>query len=156
MVRDEDDSDALLLEPLYQFEERVDAVRVEDSGGLIEDQELRLDRNRFGDLDHLPLRDAEPANRNLWVDLDGEPLQQLAGPRAHPAVVQHAERVVQEMTQKDVFDRRKVRRERQLLMNNDDPVLQRRLRRAQNHVPSIESDRATIGAVHTSEDLDQG
>ncbi len=102
------------------------------------------------------LGNAETANRYFRVDLDGEPLQQFGGSCAHPAVVQHAEGVVQEMTQKNVLDCRKVRRERQFLMNHDDPVFKRRLRRAQNHVPSIERDRAGIGAMHTSEDLDQG
>ena len=69
LVTDEDDGDALRPEPAQHVEERGRFVAADRGGRLVQQQELRLQRERLGDLDDLHLRDRE--RRHLGPRIDG-------------------------------------------------------------------------------------
>ncbi len=54
-------------------------MRGERRRRLVEDQDARLDRQRLGDLDELPLGHRQAADRRVDVDLDAELLEQGLG-----------------------------------------------------------------------------
>ena len=71
LVRDEEDRVALGLELAQVAEQRLDLLRHQHGGRLVEDDDLRAAVEHLQDLDPLPLADAEP-------------LDQLVGSRPKP------------------------------------------------------------------------
>ena len=70
LVRDEDDGEALLLEPAQRVEELVDLLGHEDGGRLVEDQGAGAAVEDLEDLDALPVTDAEVLDQGVGVDVE--------------------------------------------------------------------------------------
>ncbi len=70
VVRDEHHGDALLAQVAHAVEEALDGRAVELGGRLVEDDEPRAEGERAGDLDQLPLLDAQVAGEPERVDVD--------------------------------------------------------------------------------------
>ena len=79
-VGDVDDRDALVAQPPDEREEALRLVMGERGGRLVEDQQPGRSRQGAGDLDDLPLADAQRRHESTRVDVDVELLEDLAGP----------------------------------------------------------------------------
>ena len=86
-VGDVDDRHAFGAQSLHEIKQasRVDAI--ERGGRLVHDENARVDRERFCDLDDLLLRDRKVARRRLRRDGGAEPAEQPARLVAHPPPV---------------------------------------------------------------------
>ena len=90
LVRDEDDGEALALELGEVAEQLVDLLRHEDGGGLVEDQRRRAAVEHLGDLDPLPVADAEVLDEHVGVEVEGVAVGDLADPAPGLGAVQPA------------------------------------------------------------------
>ena len=92
-MRDVDEGDAILGEPAHDAEEALELGVAQDRGGLVEHDDPRIARERLGDLDHLPPRDAEVADQGARVEVQAEPLGDDRRVRVQPPPVDDAERL---------------------------------------------------------------
>src|SRR5262245_14204992 len=76
-VRDVDNGNALALELADQGEQALQLVLGERRARLVHDNDLALAASRFGDLNHLLLRDRETVDRRADVHPDAEPVDDL-------------------------------------------------------------------------------
>ena len=88
-VRNIDDGDAPFGQPPHECQEGIHLVRRERAGGLVEDENLRLEGHRLGDLHHLPLGHAETAHDLAGVQRDPHHVQRLLRPRDRALEVDH-------------------------------------------------------------------
>ena len=96
---------------------------VEGCGGLIEDDQFRLEVQRLADLQQLLLAGLEIRDHGVRIDLHAQSLEQFLRFRAHALLVQHAHLIgifpVQEHVLKDL----EVVEQVQFLMHERDPQL---------------------------------
>ena len=59
------------------------SVSVKRAGRLVHDQQLGVERQRLGDLDHLLLRDAQSGHRPLRIERQMQLVQERLRPAAH-------------------------------------------------------------------------
>ncbi len=78
-VADEDDRDAVALQPSHQVEEVELLLRREGRGRLVEDHQPRLVVHRAGDLHHLLLAGTEGRNQGHRIDIEVERQQEPLG-----------------------------------------------------------------------------
>src|SRR5215831_10823450 len=121
-VRDVDQAESALGEPTEQFEEQFDLMRFERRRGLVQDEQLRLDRQRLRDLDDLAFGQAEVFDRRVGRYLQLELIEQFLRSRVQLAPIDQAERAEAPRLapDEDVFGDRQVRREAQFLMHEAD------------------------------------
>ena len=124
LVRDVDAGDAVGLQHPQDVHELVDLGLGEGGGRLVEDQDPGILRERLGDLGHLHLPDAQPLD-----DVERRDGQQV--------LLQHRARVRVELVpvdggpaawllaQEDVLAHRQLGDQRQLLVDDGDPLLDR-------------------------------
>ncbi len=119
LVGDHDRRHALLLELEQEIEQRGAVGLVQARRRLVEDQELHLLRQRLGDLDQLLLADAYVGDQRIGGFLQAHRLHQLAAAAEGFVPVDDAvpRRLV---AQKHIFGDRELRRERKLLVDDDD------------------------------------
>ena len=92
LVGDEDEGHSLVLfQAFYDGEEMVYLLVAECGGGLIEDDELGIDKERLGDLKQLLFCRIECGDEVGGVDLHAQPLEKFAGLFDHRALVGDAE-----------------------------------------------------------------
>ena len=92
-VRDEDDRDAARLEVGDRpRSSRSVSVSVRLRGRLVHDDDARVERQRLGDLHHLPLRDRQIGDRRVGREVDAEPVQQRRDARAQRLAVDQPQR----------------------------------------------------------------
>ena len=120
VVRNEDDSDPLRPQPFNRCEEDVDPVLIEHGGRLVEDENARISQDRFGDLHHLLLSDAEGCDNVLRRDRDAQLLEHLPRVSSHQAAIDDAESVPGKSAKENIFFRRETWSERQFLVDDDD------------------------------------
>src|SRR6478735_10027703 len=90
-VGDEDDGDAVLAQGAHHREELLDLVGVQARGGLVEDEDPRVDIHGPGDRDQLLHRDRVLPEHRGGVDVEAEPLEGGPGPAVHRPEVDAAE-----------------------------------------------------------------
>ena len=111
MVRDKDDPEPLRAQPFNRCEEDVDPVLIEYGSRLVENENARVSQDRFGDLHHLLLSDAEGCDNVLRRDRDAQLLEHLPRASSYQAAIDDAESVPGKPAEKDIFFSRKARRE---------------------------------------------
>ena len=118
-VGDVNDPHPLAGETAQDGEQTLGVLLGQRRGGLVEDEDARLPRERLGDLDRLRLGDAERGHRSRRVDRAVEPGQHGTGrgqdrPAAHEPRLGSAE--------EQVLGHGEARHQAQLLVDDDDPA----------------------------------
>ena len=139
-VGDEDDRDALGPQLPHDVEQNRDFAFVERRGRLVHDDELRLERHRAGDGDHLLDGGAEVHQRPADVDLDVEAAQEFGRLGVHPPPVEQAEAPVL-AAEEDILRHRAEGDEIDLLIDRADAAALGLLRRGELDRPAGEFDR---------------
>ena len=124
------DRDALGPQPPHDVEQHRHFALVERGGRLVHDDELRLERHRAGDGDHLLDGGRKVHQGPADVDRDIKSSQDFGGLRVHPAPVQEAEAPML-AAEKDVFRDRTEGNEIDLLIDGADPAALRLLGRGE-------------------------
>ena len=155
LVRDVDDAFALGLQRADDAEEMRDFPVGERRGRLVHDQDVGIVGDRLGDLDHLPVGDAEIAHFGLGIDADVEPVEQSLGAAAHLVVADEAQAVQRLAANPDVLRHRHKVHQVEFLMDHRDAVSQRVERRGQADFLALEPERAGVGRVDAGDDLHQ-
>ena len=150
-----DDADAAPAQLAHHRHEALHIRIHQRSGRLVHDQHVGFVGNRLGDLDHLPVGDAERADPDVRADVDVEPPEQFHRLAAHLAMVDEAETVGRFAADPDVFGHRHRRHQVQFPMDHGDAVLQRVQRAFQPDVAAVEFEGAGIGRVDAGDDLHQ-
>ena len=120
LVRDEDRGHALRLEFEQQVQQRRAVGLVEARGRLVENQQLDVLGERLGDLDQLLLADADVGDERVRRFASGPPcaISSRARRKQRPQSMTPLRRRL--VAEKDVLGDRELRRERQLLVDDDD------------------------------------
>src|SRR5262245_45574879 len=97
-------------------------MRFERRRGFVQDEQLRLDRQRLRDLDDLAFGQTEVFDRRVGRYLQLELIEQFLRPSVKPSPIDQAERAEPPRLapDEDVFGDRQVRRETQFLMHQAD------------------------------------
>ena len=96
-------------------------LRRQRGGRLVEQQDPRAQRKRFGDLHELHLGDVELRHRRSGVEIELEDLEPSARLGMHGVIVDRAKKAAAEPFEKDVLADRKARNEIAFLMDDADP-----------------------------------
>ncbi len=157
LVGDHDLGDALGLQAAHQVEQVGRVVLVQGRGGLVQDQQADVLRQRLGDLHQLLLADAEAFDRGVRVDVQADSGQQVdrAVARLRPVDQAALDDLV---AQEDVLGDRQLGHQGQLLVDDHDTLVLGVLDPAEVHHLAVEHDVAAIGAVRvdTRQHLHQG
>ncbi len=108
------------LEALEQVEQVLGVAVVERRGGLVEDEQLHVLRERLRDLDELLLAHAKLADGRGGVLVEAHPVHQLGGLVIGAVPVDEAKASAPLVAEEDVLGHREVRDQRELLVNDDD------------------------------------
>ena len=122
---------------------------------LIHDQNIGFVGNRLGDLDHLPVGDAQIPHLAFRIEFDVQPLKQLCGHVVHLAVIDEAEAVLRFAPDPDILRHRHEWHQVELLMDHGDTILQRIERRFQADRQAFQMNLALIWNIYSSKDLHQ-
>ena len=149
-----EDGDALRLELADEAEERGRLDRGQRRGRLVEDRDPVRNGERAGDLRQLALRDRQALHRRGHRRLDPEHPHRLGRAAIHLPVIdrQPAPKLAPE---KHVFGDRQVRRQHDLLMDQNDAAPLRVDRAFQLDRRAVELDRAAGGREMARQDLHQ-
>src|SRR5450759_1341155 len=153
-VRDVHDAVAPLAQVPRDAEELVDLGLGERRRGLVHDQDVRAERERLRDLDHLLLRHGEPGHACRRVEVQVELLEQLGGLAVERLVVQH-EAAARLPADEDVLGHGQVAHEVQLLVDDRDPQVLRGPGREDLDLGAPHLDRPGVALVDPGQDLHQ-
>ena len=157
VVRDQNDGEALLAEPLDEFEHLLGLRDPERRGRLVEDDELRVPHHGAGNRDRLALPARE--RRHLLADRadrrDAQRLQCLGGVLLHHRLLKDLERVVRLATEIHVLDDVEVVAECEVLVHDLDPEVGSFLRAGDVNAIAFEVDLALVDRVDARDALDQ-
>ena len=156
VVRDQDDPEALLGQPVDEREHLLRLRDAEGRGRLVEDDEPRVPHHRARDRDRLPLaarerRDRLPDRANRR---DAEARERLARLRLHRGLPQDLE-PVRLAAEVHVLDDVEVVAEREILVDDLDPELRRVLRAADRDRLAVEQHLAVVHPVDAGDALDE-
>ena len=143
-VRDVEDAHAAALQLVDHLEQLAGFRLGERRGGLVHDQQLGIERQGLGDLDHLPLRDRQRAHDGVCRDADPEALQACQGVGVQACAVDKPA-LAGLAGQVDVFGHRQVRHEVQLLVNDRDARRLGLVRRIEVPHFALVGERAFVG-----------
>ena len=119
-VRDIEERQPLVAQPLQHDEHLGDVRRRQGRRRLVENENARLARQRLGDLDHLPARQRQVLDERHGMDVRGAGARErLLGDAPLRAPVDEAE-PSRRIADRDIVGDRQVRNERQLLEDADD------------------------------------
>ena len=121
MVRDKNHRHALALEFAHDLEQQLGFTGGQRRGRLIEHQQARIQGQGLGDFDKLLLGHAQVLDGAVQIDADPEALEQRLRSLGHFAFAQQAEAVAQLMAEEDIFYRREVGNQAELLEHNANP-----------------------------------
>src|SRR5690625_3304077 len=155
MVADEDHADALLTQLPEHREQLVDLGAGQSRGGLVEDEDPRVEAQGFGDLDQLLPRDAQRADPATGVDVETDELEGVAGDAALLRAVHHAE-PFRDVPQGDVLRDGQRRHEVELLVDGRDSECFRGRGVRDAYRFAVDQDLALVGLVDAGNGLDQG
>ncbi len=115
-VRNIDDADPFGAQPGDDAMQALGIAGREDGGRLVEDDDADLLGERLGDLDDLLVRDREVADGAPRVDVEPEPVEEVARPPVQTGPCDDGRQLPHE----DVLGHRKVGGERRLLVDHRD------------------------------------
>ena len=154
LVRDVDDPAAAILQLLNDAEEMVDLLLGQRGGGLVHDDDLRVVRERLGDLDHLHLRNRQIGHLLARIHVDAQLVEDRLRVAVHLGMIDE-EPLLGIAPQPEVVHHRHLRHQVQLLVHHGNAVLQRFLRGAERDRTATEQDLACIGTVDAEQALEQ-
>ena len=155
LVGDVDDAFAFGLQPADDAEEVRDLPFGQRRSRLVHDQDVGVVGDRLGDLDHLPVGDAEIAHFGVGIDMDIEAGEQRLGAAPHLVVSNQTEGVERLAADPDVFRHRHEVHQVEFLMDHRDAVAQRVERRTQADVLALEAEGAGVWRIDAGDDLHQ-
>jgi hypothetical protein len=154
-VGDENRRYAMALEAADDGEELFHLGPAQGAGWLVHDDELRLHRQRAGDLDHLLLGNREVAHPRGGAAVEPDALAEL--PRLSLELPIADEEVPARLTaDEDVLRHRHVGGEGEFLVDGDDTGALRLVRRGEAYTFAVELDGAAVGRLGAGKDLEQG
>ena len=158
IVRDEDDREPLLREPLDELEHLMGLRDAERRGRLVEDHELRVPHHGLGDRDGLPLATREGGDvLAVRPDRgDREAAERLARAALHRRLVEAAEPIHELAPEVHVLDDVQVVAEREILVDDLDAERGGVLRLVDRHVLALEPELAGVRLVDPGDRLDEG
>ncbi len=127
-------------------------------GGLVHRSLGGGGRERFGNLDHLALRQPEARHERPWIGrrfLEPEIPQQRRRARVERSPVDDAGHPRRRRPEKNIFGDRELRNEVQLLIDDADAERERVARAADLHRLAMDDDLARVLAIRAAEDLHQ-
>src|SRR5262245_33355792 len=132
-------------------------MRFERRRGFVQDEQLRLDRQRLRDLDDLAFGQAEVFDRRVGRYLQLELIEQFLRPGVQLAPIDQAERAEPPRLapDEDVFGDRQVRRQAQFLMHEADAERLGLRRVLRIDLAPVEADLAAVLPHDSGEDLHQ-
>ena len=125
-------------------------------GGLVHDDDVRLERQRLGDFHHLLGADAEITDPGLGRLTDLQPIQQYLGVGVEPGPVDFAEGIDRLATEKNVLGNGQLVQQVQFLMNDADTGLLRVARTLETAGLATITDLAGIRLIDTGQYLHHG
>ncbi len=146
LVRDQDAGDALALELQQQVQQGLAVVLVQAGGGLVQDQQAHLPRQRLGDFNQLLLAHAQLAHQGLGRFLQAHLAQQRLRPvvRLHPVDDAVARGLV---AQEDVLGDGEQGHQGQFLVDDDDAQVFAVADACEPALFAVEDDFAAVAAV---------
>ena len=152
---DEDDGGAGVLELAHDRHELVGLLRREHGGRLIEDEDLRVPRERLDDLNALLHPDGQLLDERVGVDVEPEPLRDL--PDALPGRIQVEEpsRFGGFVTEHHVLSDGEHRDQHEVLVHHADARAHGVAGTVKVLDVIVEEDRALVGLVQTVENVHQ-
>jgi hypothetical protein len=151
-MRDVDDRQTALLQPMDDAKERRDLGVGQGGGRLIHDDQPRIERERLGDLDHLLFGDGEGADDGAGIQLHAQLVEQLPGLPAKLAPTDHLARV-RFPADEDILFNREIRHEIELLVDDGDAKILRLARTMEDDRLVIEDDLPTVRLIDPREDF---
>ena len=159
VVRDVDDRDLLLLEPMDDAEDELRFLLGERRGRLVHDEDAGLAGERAGDLDDALLGDGEALDQRVDVDRgEAELVEERAGPLAHRPVVDHREArpaLHRQVGERDVLGDGHVAHHRDFLGEETDAGSDGGARIGEDDLGAVDAHRAGVAGVDAGQDLDQ-
>ncbi len=156
-VRDVDDRDPVRAKLADQREQPVGFARRQRRGRLVQHQDARLPIKCPCDFHQLLLGDRQGGHRRVRPERGAQPLQDRPARLRHRAAVQPPAGAAYLVAEMDVLRYRKVRRQRQLLVDDGDPGILGRLWPVDLDLLAEHPDRAPrIGPVRAGQHLHQG
>ena len=151
-MRDEDDRAARLFQSADDVKQALDFVGAQGCGGLVEDDEIGLERQGLGDFDELPLRDGKISHFGVERDRAVLPEvgQDFVGTAAHRG--KRKPSGATEFRQEDIFHDREIRRQTRLLHHHGDAGIKRLARRFEVEGAPFIQDRSAVPAHVTGDD----
>ena len=145
-VRDINDGNALFLEILHRFKQRLHLVEGQGAGRLVQNQNLRIAHHAAQKLDQLLLGDGKRVGLALKVQIEVQFLH-----AAGQALFQFAFVFIE--AHQDVFQNRHVREKHRLLRHQINAVRQRRGGLAQFDRLPVDEDIALVARINAHDDL---
>ena len=159
LVADVHQCNALFLQLPHDAEQRLDLVRRQGGGGLVQDQHLTVGRDRLCDLHHLHLCDAQAAQLCPGVDIQLQLFQQSRRILVHFCMVHHRNGAILfggVAPQPDILGHSTGRNRLQLLVHHRNAALQRVQRGGDVDLFALVFDLALIHLVNTKHAFHQG
>ncbi len=153
-VRDVDQRAALRTQVVDQLEQHFRLAMRQRARRFVERDHARVAHQRLADLDHLPLRDRQPPEPRIGIEIDahlGEPLAHVTLRLAFP----HPAERVRQAAEQQVFRDRQVGHVLQFLVNHRDAGRDRRGRIRELHGLAVDQHAARIGLIFAAENLQQ-
>ena len=126
-------------------------MRGQHLGGLVEDQDTRLRQEELEDLHLLLISHGELADRCRGIDVQAEPLAELADPPLDRPAADDGRQVGEE--ERDVLEHAERRDEHEVLEHHADPPPSRVTGRANLHPLAVAEELAGVGADEAVQDL---
>lgn len=155
LVGDVDKADPLLPQLAHDGEEVLNLMGGQGGGGLIHDDELRLEEQGLGDLHQLHLSGVELAHLGLQVDVHPHALQHLGALGLHLVLFQQA-KAANLIAQVHVLKHLQVAAQVQLLVDEADPVPVGHLGVVHDHLLPVQEDLPGGGLVAARQHIHQG
>ena len=153
-MRDVNDADAAAAEVPHDLEQRFRLLGRQAGRGFVHDQQPRVDRQGFGDLDQLLLADGQVADQRAGRDIESHAPQHGGRFAADRPAVQNAQ-AVRFPAQEDVRPNVQVVGQIQFLVNQSNPARRRGPHRIQMQGLAVEQQLARIRRQDAGQDLHQ-
>ena len=144
------------LETADDLEKPLRLLLAQGGGRLVENQQLRLVRQRLRDGDQLPLGDGQVAGESGRPDIDAKLGEDGLGPAVHFAPVDQPAPFRQIVSEQDILRRRQIGADRDLLVDDADAGGAGGERVGERDLAPLEADRALVGRKDSAADADQG
>ena len=143
------------LEVCHHGEQALDLALRQGGRRLVHDQDLRIGRQRAGDLDELLLGGAKLLQQIVGAARQADGIQERLCRRAHPVPVD-AERAARHVADEDVLEDREIAEQAWMLVHHRDATALRLERRPALDRCAVDQDHPAVGPMHPCQQLDAG